>query len=86
MGIAAYVQGANGEPLLSVTGETIQAWLRSGPGSEEFSEALGMVALSSSLRLRASGSMCDVSGWSSGGAHAALPCRPCAQGSLSGLP
>ena len=50
--IGAYVQGAKGEPLLSVTGESVHAWTRSGPGSDEFSEALGMVALSASLKIQ----------------------------------
>ena len=50
--IAAYLQGSKTEPLLSVTGEAIQAWTRYGPGSEEFSEALGMVALSTSLKIQ----------------------------------
>jgi hypothetical protein len=48
--IAAY-QGAETR-LTSVTGELIERRVVRGPGTAEFSEALGMVALSASLKVQ----------------------------------
>lgn len=43
--IGAYRTSSGGGMLRSVTGELIQRTSRSGPGSEEFGEALGLVTL-----------------------------------------
>lgn len=49
--IAAYRVPSSSELLRSVTGEPIQRWSAGGPSTDEFSEALGMVVLSASLRV-----------------------------------
>lgn len=48
--IAAYRIPTGGELLLSVTGEPIRKWTSGGPSTEEFSEALGVVVMSASVR------------------------------------
>ena len=52
--IGAYRNLAATELMTSVTGEIIQRWVLKGPGTEEFSEALGMVVLSASLKVQSS--------------------------------
>ena len=50
--IAAYRTPAAAELLMSVAGEPMQRWSSGGPSTEEFSEVLGMVVLSASLRIQ----------------------------------
>ena len=49
--IAAF-NGAAPDVLKSVTGEDIQTWTTGGPGTDEFSEALGHMVLSASLKVQ----------------------------------
>ena len=49
--IAAF-NGSASEVLKSVTGEEIQVFTKGGPGTEEFSEALGLMVLSASLKIQ----------------------------------
>jgi hypothetical protein len=50
--IAAYRIPTGNELLRSVTGEPIQRWSTGGPSTDEFSEALGIVVMSASLRVQ----------------------------------
>jgi hypothetical protein len=50
--IAAYRTSGGGGVLRSVTGEPIQRTSPSGPGTEEFSDALGMVLLIASTKIQ----------------------------------
>jgi len=50
--IAAYRIPTGSELLMSVSGEPIQRWSSGGPSTDEFSEVLGVVVLSASLRIQ----------------------------------
>jgi hypothetical protein len=51
--VSAYQGAARNERLLtSVTGETIRRYSVGGPGTEEFSEVLGMVVLIASVKIQ----------------------------------
>lgn len=50
--IAAYRVPSGNDLLMSVTGEPIKRFTTGGPSTDEFSEALGMVVMSASLRVQ----------------------------------